>query len=147
MEKIKLQEKNLNVNNEGEDKKCEDPYPYKYTRQAIYGWDSAMSVASDVWSSVHASLLNGELIFAYKNTTGDSELAQIVVVLNVMDKFGNRVNTLNFGVGTVTLGYTSLLPHVPIEYLENQVIQDLKKYKVNKKIIESFIEIIKNYKQ
>lgn len=148
MEEIKKSEKEILCSEENKESiKCKDPNPYRYSKQYIYGWDNAMSVAADIWSSIHSSLLNGELVFAYKNLNSNSELVQIVVVVNLFDKFGNKLINSDFGIGMVTSGYTSLLPHVPLDYLENQVTQDLKKYKVNKKIIDSFNEVIKNYKQ
>ena len=42
-------------------------------------------------------------------------------------------------------GFTELVPHVPLDYLEQIVKKDLIKYKLDKDILKSFDEIILNY--
>lgn len=105
----------------------------------IWGWENAEEVANDIWSSIHSTLIKGNLIFAYKNTNSGSELGQIVIVQNQRDYN-------DFGVGMFTNGFSELLPHVTIDYISEEIIKDLTKYKVNKKIIENLIFIINNIK-
>lgn len=114
-------------------------------RSRVWGWENAMSVANDLWASVHSSLLSGDLVFAYKETKGNSEFSQIIIVQN--KNLNPMTGELDFGVGMVTTGYTSLLPHVPYEYLEDIILEDLKKYKVDKSILEIYKQIIKIYKK
>lgn len=114
-------------------------------RNRVWGWESAMNVANDLWASIHSSLLSGDLVYAYKSTKSNSELSQIVIVQN--KSLNPLTGELDFGVGMVTTGYTSLLPHVPYEYLENSILEDLKKYKVDKDILEIYKQIIKIYKK
>lgn len=108
-------------------------------KRKVYGWENAMSVASDLWASIHSSLLAGDLVFAYKDIIGESGLSQIVIVSNQL--------TMDFSVGMITTGYTALLPHVPLDYLTGTVLGDLKKYKVDKNIIKTYEQIIENYKK
>lgn len=114
-------------------------------RSRVWGWENAMSVANDLWASIHSSLLSGDLVFAYKETKGNSEFSQIIVVQN--KNLNPMTGELDFGVGMVTTGYTSLLPHVPYAYLEDIILEDLKKYKVDKSILEIYKQIIKIYKK
>ena len=86
-------------------------------KRRVWGWDNAMSVANDLWASIHSSLLAGDLVFAYKDTTGESGLTQIVVV-------ALNQPTEHFSVGMVTSGYTALLPHVPFNFLTSTVLGD-----------------------
>ena len=114
-------------------------------RIRVWGWENAMSVANDLWASIHSSLLSGDLVFAYKETKGNSEFSQIIIVQN--KNLNPMTGELDFGVGMVTTGYTSLLPHVPYAYLEDIILEDLKKYKVDKSILEIYKQIIKIYKK
>lgn len=109
--------------------------------QVVWGWENAQKVAEDLWSGIHSTLLQGNLMFAYKNTSNNSELGQIVVVQN------NNQTANDFGVGMFTNGYSALIPHVPIDYLESEVLGDLIKYKVDKKIIETYKCIVEDKKK
>lgn len=131
-----MSKKVINVNQINEIEENNIPNEIKENK-SIWGWENSMQVANDVWSSIHNSLLEGELIFAYKSTTSDSNLSQIVIVKNMNG---------SFGVGMMTTGFTCLLPSVPIEYLKSEVLDDLKKYKVNNKIIETYKRIIEDIK-
>lgn len=111
-------------------------------RQNVWGWESATAAASDIWSSIHNILLSGKLVFAYRNGYGGSELAQLVVVRNIDQRDGKLLD--DYGIGMFTTGYSVLLPHVPYSYVEGEVTEDLKKYKVDKKIIETYKQIIKD---
>jgi len=101
----------------------------------IYGWNNIDEVANDVWSGIHRCLLEGDLVFAYKAMEG--ELRQIVVVKN---KGTN--NEVTYGVGYFTTGYSALFPKLPIDYLRTVLLEDLRKFKVNKKIIETYEQIV-----
>lgn len=101
----------------------------------IYGWNNIDDVARDVWSGIHRCLLEGDLVFAYKATEG--ELKQIVVVKN--NGVGDEVT---YGVGYFTTGYSALFPKLPIDYLRTVLLEDLRKFKVNKKIIETYEQIV-----
>ena len=49
--------------------------------QITIGWQNATDVASEVWRQGNITLLDGDLLFAYKNTeSAESKLHQIVVV-------------------------------------------------------------------
>ena len=116
-------------------------------RMSVIGWDNAMACANDLWSSIHRSLLKGELVFAYKSGgTGNTGFGQIVVVQNLNHETGRRLYD-DYGVGLITSGYTALLPHVPYSYLENDILEDLKKFKVESRIIDIYKQIIKTVKK
>ena len=104
-----------------------------------WGWQNIEEAANDVFCSIHSSLLKGNYVFGYKNTysTDKSPLNQVVVV-----RFDKDI----FGVGVVTSGYTMLLPQVPLIYLERELVEDMNKWKVEKKIIETFKQIIEDIK-
>ena len=110
--------------------------------ELIFGWKDSNEVANDVYDSVHSSLLGGYLLFGYK---GSGELSRVIVVTDI-DPITRNVIGNSYSVGTITKGYTALIPHVPIDYLEKEVLLDLKNYKVDKKIIESFEKLINKEK-
>ena len=95
-----------------------------------------------VYSSLHRTLLNGDLIFAYKGPAG-ANFYQIVIVQE-LNWSGKRLDT--YEVGITTHGFSALLPHVPFSYLENEVLSDLIGYKVNKEIINVYQKILNEHK-
>lgn len=114
--------------------------------QMLVGWGDANEVASSIWSSIHSSLLDGKLVFAYKPYK-ESELTQLVVVRNLKDDTYGRVIDKDYAVGMMTSGFSMLLPHVPLEYLENDLVNDMNKYKVDKETIETFKKFIKFFEE
>ena len=114
--------------------------------QVIVGWEDANEVASSIWSSIHSSLLSGKLVFAYKPYK-ESELTQLVVVRNLKNDTYGRVLDKDYAVGMMTSGFSMLLPHVPLEYLENDLVNDMNKYKVDKETIETFKKFIKFFEE
>lgn len=104
-----------------------------------WGWVDITAAASDVFNSLHRSLLEGQFIFGYKNIYGPdkSPLMQVVIV-----RYGKDI----FGVGAITSGYTMLLPQVPLTYLETELVEDFKKWKVESEIINTYKSIINNIK-
>jgi hypothetical protein len=114
--------------------------------QVIVGWGDANEVASSIWSSIHSSLLSGKLVFAYKPYK-ESELTQLVVVRNLKNDTYGRVMDKDYAVGMMTSGFSMLLPHVPLEYLENDLVNDMNKYKVDKETIETFKKFIKFFEE
>ena len=114
--------------------------------QMLVGWGDANEVASSIWSSIHSSLLDGKLVFAYKPYK-ESELTQLVVVRNLKDDVCGRVIDKDYAVGMMTSGFSMLLPHVPFEYLDNDLVSDMKKYKVDKETIETFKKFIKFFEE
>ena len=117
--------------------------------QVIIGWGDANEVASSIWSSIHSSLLDGKLVFAYKPYR-ESELTQLVVVRNLKkdeyDIYG-RVVDKDYAVGMMTSGFSMLLPHVPSDYLKTDLVNEMNKYKVDKETIEAFKKSIKFFEE
>ena len=114
----------------------------------IFGWENDYQVAETIWGSIHSSLLDGDLVFAYRSSTQGSKLGQIIVVRNfkivssgvLLDP---KVYT-DFGVGYITSGYTALLPHVPLEYLKEEVYKYLEEWKIDKNILGTYKAIIED---
>ena len=104
-----------------------------------WGWSDVNEAACDVFNSIHRNLLEGQFVFGYKNTFGPekSQLMQVIVV-----RFSKDV----FGVGVVTSGYTMLLPQVPITYLDVEFAEDLKKWKIESHILNTYKSIINKIK-
>lgn len=97
----------------------------------IYGWSSPEEVAQEVWCSIHNSLLRGILLFAIKS----SSYNMVIVKMKEND----------YGVGMmINNGYTMLLPHVPKDYVSNEVPKELLSLKTDKKIIEDFKLILED---
>lgn len=108
--------------------------------QIVFGWGDVEKAAADIYCSLHRSLLEGTPLFLYKNTNSKSDLGQVVVVRNI--DYENKRFT-DYGMGIITSGYTMLYPHVGKEYLSTELVSDLEKWKVDKKIIETFKDILK----
>lgn len=100
-----------------------------------WGWSDCNEAACEIFNSMHSSLLSGNFVFGYKNMGGPdkSQLLQFIVV---------HFDTNKFGLGVVTSGYTMLLPSIPLTYLQNELVDDLKKWKLEKKILDTFIQIL-----
>ena len=109
-------------------------------RQIVYGWENIEKAAADIYNSLHRSLLEGYPIFLYRNTSQKSDLIQVVVVRNYDDQSNALID--DYGVGMITAGFTMLYPHIQKEYLETDLLSDLEKYKVEKKIIDTYKQII-----
>lgn len=126
----KVEEKNYNITEQD----CNN-YE-KITALNCWGWKDNMEAAAEIFNSIHSSLLEGLFVFGYKNTGGPdkSQLLQMIVV--------RYDNTNVFGLGVVTSGYTMLLPRIPLTYLQNELVTDLKNWKLEKKILETFVQIL-----
>ena len=109
----------------------------------IHGFHDSMEVARAIMGSINENLLRGDLIFAYRSGTGKSTLSQIVVVNDLADRGGRLCPTDLYSVSIITAGYSAYIPHMPIDYLE-EVVKELEDGKAEKKVIESFKNIIEN---
>ena len=113
-----------------------------------YGWRCINDVAAEVWGSIHSTLLNGDLVFAYKSPKEQDKLKQIVIVRN-FDLYDAPSPGLppqkvykSYGVGYITSSYTALLPNVPYEYISGEIVDYLKEWKVDKTIINTYEAIV-----
>lgn len=118
--------------------------------QITIGWRNATEVAADVWRQGNLGLLDGDLMFAYKNTeSATSGLYQVVVVKyfdwGLVPGKNEPVKIYNgkYGYSIVTTGYSAMIPKVGLEYLE-EIYKDLVAFKVNKQILNLFRNIIDN---
>lgn len=117
--------------------------------QTVYGgWENVDECASAVWSSIHSSLLDGELIFAYKSTSGKSELQQFVLVKNLIGKSADvygeftTYKKTGYALGMITSGFSVLYPYLPEKYLLETGLDDLKKYKVPSEVIKAYVNLV-----
>ena len=116
----------------------------------IYGFEDSMSVARSIMGSIHENLLKGDLVFAYRSTSSSNKTTyyQVVVVNDLIDVFDPvkgyiKVASDKFSVSTITSGYSSYIPHMPVEYLED-VLADMEDGKVEKKVIATFKTIVED---
>ena len=123
----------------------EEEFTDERINQIVWGWDSVDKAAAEVFASVHRTLLEGVPVFLYKNTNTKSDLCQVVVVRNIDEQTGKLSD--DYGMGMITAGFSVLYPHLPIEYLESDLLSDLEKYKVDKKIINTYVSIINALKK
>jgi hypothetical protein len=101
----------------------------------IYGWNDINEVALSVWSSLHDILLSGNLIFAYRG----KDISQLIVVDDAI--LGS--NSYSFGI--ITNDYTMLVPHMPLEYVREEILSELKNHKVDTNIIKTFEYIVEKH--
>jgi hypothetical protein len=112
--------------------------------QIIFGWQDAMEVAKEAWKAGNLKLLEGDLIFAFKNTGIESALHQIMLVRYFMiNPGGVKVPTGEYGLSVVTNGYSYVLPRVDKSYL-TYLYDDIASYKLDKKILTTFRNIIED---
>lgn len=123
----------------------EEEFTDERINQIVWGWDSVDKAAAEVFASIHRTLLEGVPVFLYKNTNTKSDLCQVVVVRNIDEQTGKLSD--DYGMGMITAGFSVLYPHLPIEYLESDLLSDLEKYKVDKKIINTYVSIINTLKK
>ena len=117
--------------------------------QTVYGgWNSVDECAASVWSSIHSSLLEGELVFAYKSTSNKSDLLQFVLVKNLMERKLDEQGTITtckkagYALGMVTTGFSVLYPYLPSKYLLETGLDDLKKYKIPNDVLKAYINLV-----
>ena len=103
----------------------------------IYNFKNIEEVASRIYSSIADRLLNGNLVFAYKGVSQNSDLNCLVVVQY------NGPDCNMFGAGVFKKSYSYCIPFAPIEYLD-EVKDELIEAKVDKKIIATFTSIIED---
>ena len=120
----------------------------KIQHMRIFGFNDSMQVAKILMGSIHENLLRGDLIFAYRSTamSNKTSLYQVVVVNEL--KYGEDgiiYPTPLFSISMINAGYTAYIPHMPVDYLD-EVLVDLEEGKVDKKVIDSFKGIVKNLK-
>ena len=89
-------------------------------------------------------------MFAYRSTSSSNKTTyyQVVVVNDLIDIFDPvkgyiKVASDKFSVSTITSGYSSYIPHMPVEYLED-VLADMEDGKVEKKVIATFKTIVED---
>lgn len=112
--------------------------------QIIFGWQDAMDVAKEAWKAGNLKLLEGDLIFAFKNTGVESALHQIMLVRYFMINTGGvKVPTGEYGLSVVTNGYSYMLPRVDKSYL-TYLYDEIASYKLDKKILMTFRNIIED---
>jgi hypothetical protein len=140
-------EKNDEIKEEEKMEDCSENTVGYY--QTVYGgWNNIDECASAVWSSIHSSLLEGELVFAYKSTSGKSELQQLVLVKNLLGKEADGYGDLRtckkagYALGMITSGFSVLYPYIPEKYLLETGLEDLKKYKVPADIIKAYVNLV-----
>lgn len=107
----------------------------------IFGWNSIDDLAREMYSSGFSGLLDGYLVFAYKNL-GKSGTLRILVISKRLDSPGYIV-----GVKPFSGGWTGFLPNVPVEYLREVSYSDLLENKTEKSIIEAFIANVEKYEE
>ena len=105
----------------------------------IFGWRNIDDLAKELYGSVFSGLLDGYLVFAYKNQKKTGTLKELVV--------SKRLDNPNYiiGIRPFSGGWSGFLPNMPVEYLMEISYLDLIENKTEKEVIESFIENINKY--
>lgn len=102
--------------------------------------DSLMYVAEQVWESIHDQVFKfGYPIFSYRNTKKDSKLYQVVVIEDAINE-----NKYCISVTTSDRGYC--MTNVPSDYLKNEFLTILKNFDVDKEVLETYKQILKDLK-
>lgn len=112
-------------------------------KQIVFGsWENLENVANSLMQSIHSTLLIGSApFFAYQVAGKPKGIIQLVIVKKMED---DKIVPNKFSVGMITPGFTSLVPNVPLEYIEKVVLEDLKKE--DKKLAETLEDLIQDYR-
>ena len=86
-----------------------------------------------------SGLLEGYLVFAYKNFSKSGTI-RLLVISKRLDGPGYIIAEKPF-----SNGWTGFLPNMPLEYLKEIIYSDLVENKTEKEIIEAFIANIEFY--
>ena len=131
-----------------EERKMEENNDVQYYQTVYGGWNNVDECAASVWSSIHSSLLEGELVFAYKSVSSKSDLQQFVLVKNLVgrkiDANGNieMCKKTGYALGMITSGFSVLYPYIPKKYLLGTGLDDLKKYKIPNDVLKAYINLV-----
>lgn len=109
--------------------------------QQIYGWRDSDSLARELSYSLFSGLLEGYLVFAYRNQKKTGTISELIISKRIIGP-GYIV-----GIKLFSKGWTGFLPNVPVEYLMETSLNDLIENRTEKEIIESFIENIGFYEE
>lgn len=124
------------IKDDSKNELCSNPdYYNKELKEIVIGWKNSSQVAEDIWGSIHQSLLSGKLVFAYRSNESSSNLLQIIIVIN---------SNGTYSIGLITTGYSVLLPDMPKDYLSDVLLNDLKKFKIDKEILKIYEQIIED---
>lgn len=105
----------------------------KLYRRYIGSWDSVQEVADKNWKDVCTdTLYKGEVIFSYKTSDNELEsennpLYQVIISKDIEE--GDYI------VNIVTLEWSSLLNHLPLTYLQNELMDRLVEWKIDKETL------------
>ena len=106
-------------------------------RSNIYGWDSESDVANEIYCSSFRSLLEGNLVFAYKNPKSTGTLKLLVIT--------KTSNSYMVGLIPQGNGWTYYNPSACSGYLKDVILKDLQNNKTETYIIEDFIYCVNYY--
>lgn len=106
-------------------------------RSNIYGWESENEVACEIYCSPFRSLLEGKLVFAYKNLSNSGTIKLMVIT--------KTLKGYRFCLIPYSGGWTCYYPESSSEYIREVLLSDLQKNKTEKYIIEDFIYCINYY--
>lgn len=105
----------------------------------IFGWNNIEDLAKEMKGSGFSGLLDGYLVFAYKNL-GKSGTIRVLVISKRLDGPGYIIGERPF-----SNGWTGFLPNMPPEYLREVIYFNLIENKTDKEIVEAFIANIEFY--
>ena len=107
------------------------------TRTNIYGWSSESELAQEVYSSLFRNLLEGVLVFAYRNLGSGGTVKWLVIT--------KTEKGFRFGFIPQGSGFTCYYPLTTYDYIKEVLLGDLKQNKTEKFILEDFNYYIDYY--
>ena len=102
--------------------------------------ETLMYTAEQVWVNVHDQVFKfGYPIFSYRNTKKDSRLFQVVIIEDSIND-----NKYCISVTTPERGYC--MTNVPSDYLKSEFLIILKNFDIDKEVLETYKQILKDLK-
>lgn len=112
----------------------------------IYGWSNMEDIVKSVYCSNQRDLLQGRLIFAFQNPSAEKNPRQMIVVKNPWVNEEDERGKLTYSIGIICKGYTSYIPCALYSFLENQLLDSMNEWEIDKDLIELYKNTILNFK-
>ena len=107
----------------------------------IYGWGSAQEVADSVFKQSANILLEGYLVFAFRQVEKDGNF-QVVISQRLKQESWEKLDS--YAVYIVTNGWSGVVPDVKVGFITDSVIPLLKDHKVKAELIDALTTYINN---
>ena len=110
----------------------------------------SLRTLGDKWGNVSLRMIEGDLIFIYKNTSNtghnDNNTLLGVSVFRNNQYTGPLEISGTYCVELVTTNWSTIYPSVPLTYLQIELLDLLKEFKIDEEVLTTYKQIIGDLK-